>query len=349
VFGVREIILTAILASILLATLSSCEERLVRTERFFAFGTIIELSIRTDDAELARKARSLVNDEVTRMHRDWHAWNPSLLTKTNTQLQSQTPFAGDPEIVELITLAQEFSKQSNGLFDPALGQLVEDWGFYAEEPGVQANITEESIDAWLGDPASVNDIIVDKNQLHGNHPQLQLDFGGIAKGYALDKIADQLEALGAENFILNAGGDLVVRGQNVERHWKVGIRNPRDEKISLGLLVLDGEGVFSSGDYERFYLQNNDRIHHIIDPSTGRPATGARAVTVIHHDAARADAAATALMIASAEDWLRIAAQMRINTAIRYDQDGNIHLTAAMRKRLEFSESLTSAATTDKM
>ena len=100
--------------------LTSCDRQQVHTARFFAFGTIVELSIRSDDAELVRQANALVNAEIARMHRDWHAWNPSLLTTTNAQLRTQIAFKGDPEIIELITLAQEFHLQSNGLFDPCL-------------------------------------------------------------------------------------------------------------------------------------------------------------------------------------------------------------------------------------
>jgi len=294
VSAVRHPYQTWMLTGILLTALCSCDRPQVHTERFLAFGTIIELSMHTDDARIARQAQELVQTELSRMHRDWHAWNPSLLTATNTKLQSQLPFEGDPEIVELITVAQEFYHQSNGLFDPGLGSLIAQWGFHSDEPGEHVSVTPQSVITWLEHPPSIKDIKIENGQLRGTHPHLRLDFGGLAKGYALEKIAKQLVLLGAQNFILNAGGDLVARGQHPERNWRIGARGPNNKKAPTRLIVFDGEGVFSSGDYERFYQQNGEHIHHIIDPETGRPATGARAVTVIHNNAARADAAATA-------------------------------------------------------
>lgn len=230
------------IAALLFCALSSCSRQQVHTERFFAFGTIVELSIHSTDAALVRKANALVNAELIRMHRDWHAWNPSVLTETNSQLQSQQPFSGDPEIVALITLSQEFYRQSDGLFDPALGKLIEDWGFYKDQPDHTKSPSDDSIIKHLKNRPSIIDINIENDQISGSHPHLQLDFGGVAKGYALDKIADQLQALGARDFILNAGGDLVVRGQHPERNWRVGIRSPNKHGSAIRILVNDGEG-----------------------------------------------------------------------------------------------------------
>jgi len=338
-----------VLTSLLILLFASCDRSQVQTKRFFSFGTIVEFSMLTSQPSLAQQANTLVQTELVRMHHDWHAWEPGKLTQTNEMLQQQQFFSADPEIMELIERAQRLQQRSDGLFDPAIGSLVEHWGFYNDQPAApspktklnrsNAGPSENFIKSWLATRPSVLDIEVTNKKLRGMHPDLKLDFGGLAKGFALDKIAKQLVALGLTDFILNAGGDLVVRGQNLDRHWRVGIRNPEGEKVTASITVFDGEGVFSSGDYERYYLQNNQRIHHIIDPRDGRPASAARAVTVIHTDATLADAAATALLIAGRDDWQKIAKQMQVKLVMLHDADGEIHLSEAMRQRLDFSES----------
>jgi len=305
----------------------------------------------SDNTANIKQATRLVDRELRRMHRDWHAWERSKLTRTNEQLQLKKAFTGDPEIIHMIKLAQGFHRDSNGLFDPAIGDLVETWGFYSDRPGSDKTKLPEQKDItnWLANKPSVRDIEITANQLRGNHSGLKLDFGGFAKGFALDKIAAQLIAIGVTDFILNAGGDLVVRGNNIKRHWQVGVRQPDLDNIAASMSVFDGEGVFSSGDYERYFVAGDQRIHHIIDPRNGQSAKGARAVTVVHRNATLADAAATALLIAGPDHWREIAAQMQVDLVMLQDQAGGIHLSDAMRNRLKENDSLTSAYTTDKM
>jgi len=100
--------------------------------------------------------------------------------------------------------------------------------------------------------------------------------------------------------------------------------------------VKNNESVFTSGDYERFYTYHKQRFHHIIDPRTGYPTHDAQSVTVLHSDAGRADAAATALFVAGSKDWQRIAKKMGISHVMLIDSKGDVHLTPAMAKRIKF-------------
>ena len=146
--------------------------------------------------------------------------------------------------------------------------------------------------------------------------------------------------MGIDDFILNAGGDLVAWGHHPLRDWKIGVRKSRGSGSLATITPRDGEAIFTSGDYERYYEQGGERRHHIIDPRTGRPSRQAHAVTVIHDDPAGADAAATALMIARPEERLRIAANLGVDKFLLLDWNHELLLTPAMLARIELDPAI---------
>ena len=138
------------------------------------------------------------------------------------------------------------------------------------------------------------------------------------------------------NAIINTGGDLSVSGTHGNRPWRIGIRHPRKEAAIAWLEASDNESVFTSGDYERYYMHKGKRYHHILDPRTGYPAQGSSSVTVIHDNAAEADAAATALFVAGPQYWHSIALSMGIRYVMLIDTEGTIHMNPAMVERIHF-------------
>ena len=184
----------------------------------------------------------------------------------------------------------------------------------------------------------MDDLELNGQQLHSNNPTVQLNFGAFAKGYAIDLSFDYLESIGINNAVINAGGDLSVRGRHGDRPWKIGIRHPREDHVIAWLEARDGESIFTSGDYERYFDYQGKRYHHILDPRTGYPAEGSSSVTVIHHNAGIADAAATALFVAGPKQWQEIAESMGIEYVMLVNTSGSIYMTAKMAKRIHFNE-----------
>jgi thiamine biosynthesis lipoprotein len=169
----------------------------------------------------------------------------------------------------------------------------------------------------------------------GSIAEYRLDLGGIAKGAAVDRIIDRLESLSIRPALVNAGGDLRVVGQPEGRTWRIGIQDPRGDDL-LGTIALgSGEAAFSSGDYERYFEADGERLHHILDPKTGRPATHTRGVTVIANDGTTADAAATGLFVAGRDQWQAVAQRLGVEYALRVDADGSIEMTPKMRDRFQ--------------
>jgi len=182
----------------------------------------------------------------------------------------------------------------------------------------------------------MEDLIIDQQTLRGNNPALQMDLGGFAKGYAVDRAIERLQALGIRNAIVNAGGDLRAIGRHGKRPWHIGIRHPRKPGIIAAVDVQGDESVFTSGNYERFFDYQGVRYHHIIDPRSGYPARGTLSVTVIHPDAGTADAAATALFVAGPKGWRQVARRMGLQQVMLIDSEMRVHITPAMRKRVFF-------------
>ena len=322
---------------------AGCEQQAgpVFHDQVLAFGTLIDITIDGVEPARAEQVSAELEQLLLGWHRDWHAWEPGLLTQTNEQLARGEPFTADPAILPLIVEANRLSSLSKGLYNPLLGKLLALWGFQGN-PLPEGTLPEAGdIKAWLANAPGVDDITIEGNRISSRNPLAAYDLGGFAKGYAIDRCIEHLRKRGIENAIVNTGGDLRAIGTRKDRRWRIGIRHPRADSIIASINTDGDDSVFTSGDYERLFSVDNVRYHHILDPRTGYPATGTSAVTVVHDNAAVADAAATALFVAGPDEWQDIARRMGIDRVMLVDRDGNIHLTPAMRDVITLSKEVT--------
>ncbi len=307
---------------------------LVQHREVFALGTLLQLSVADP---LPPPLLSKVQAELRAFEKRWSPQGDGELARLNALLASQ-PGAPLPEALRAgISAARDACLSSDGLFDPAMGALVQIWGFddernFRSEPP-PASAIEQALSA---SPSLCAAELGDSIKLTGIGARL--DFGASAKGRAVDEIIALLHRHGIRNAIVNAGGDLRAIGRRPDRAWRIGIRHPRGDgprAVLASLDIADGEAVFSSGDYERYFLHEGRRYHHIIDPRDGYPATGSQSATVLHHSAELADAAATALFVAGPDRAADIMQRMGVGLWLLVDAEGGIHASAAMRERLE--------------
>lgn len=326
--------------AISLSWLSSCGRTPpIYHDTIFTFGTLIEVTLADVDAKQAQQAMRLMRQDLEVMNRVWHAWKPGSLARVNQLLETTSEFTAPPSVLELLIPARELSLKSQGLFNPAIGRLIALWGFHSDEmPSDEP--PAEKIRELLQQHPSMQDIEIHGVRMRSSNPAVQIDLGGIAKGYALEKLMQTLQQLGINNAVINAGGDLKVIGTKNGHPWSIGIRDPRHAGAVAGIEVTNGEAVFTSGDYER-HATKNPKVHHIIDPRTGYPATGSQSVTVLHTDATTADAAATALFIAGPKQWRSIAKAMGVTHVMLIDSEGIVHLTPAMQQRIQMQQQRT--------
>ncbi len=320
----------------ILMTLTACSEPppQVHKARLFTLGTLVDVSVLDQDEATAQKATNIVETELAFINTQWHAWRDSPLTKINRQLAQRKKVAIDTSTYRFIKQAQTLAAMSNQLFNPAIGSLVGLWGFHSDNTPVGPPPAEATIEARVKEAPSMASITLTPTTISSNNPAVQLDFGAFGKGYAIDRAIEKLKQAGIENAIVNAGGDLRAIGSKGERPWRIGIRHPTEAGVIASIETRGDESLFTSGNYERFFDFDGKRYHHIIDPRSGYPATGTLSVTVIHRNAATADAAATALFIAGTQQWQQIARQMGIDEVMLIDRDLTIYMTPEMATRI---------------
>ena len=305
-------------------------------DQFFAFGTLIDLTLYGVDPAAASQASELIEQDFRNMHGNWHAWKTSALTRINTQLASRETAIADHSLLPMIKEANRLSQLSNGLFNPVIGELISLWGFHDNPLPIGTVPDKDLLKKLVAQRPSADDITIEGNRISSRNPAARYDLGAFAKGYAIDRAIERLQELGISNAIVNAGGDLRAIGRHGDRPWRIGIRHPRQAAI-LASVEIDGDtSVFTSGDYERFFEVDGIRHHHIIDPRSGYPADRTASVTVIYNNAATADAAATALFVAGPDEWLAVARDMGISLVMLVGTDGVIYMNPAMQSRMQF-------------
>lgn len=252
-------------------------------------------------------------------------WLPDSELSRYNRACAQSWHAMSEDFFAVLSTALDVAGQTNGAFDPTLGALVAAWGFGPEprySEGAPIAPDAGHIDA-LRKQAGWHRLALDRTHRQVYQPGgISLDFSGIAKGYAVDQIAQLLEKQGVRHYLLEVGGELRAAGMKPDAQpWWVALELPPHEGIGLdfapSVLALHELAVASSGDYLRCYFENGQRRAHTLDARTGQPLTNElAAVTVIHADCMLADAYATALMVLGVEAGLQLAD--RLGLAARF-------------------------------
>lgn len=322
----------------LLLTGSACEKLpLSHIHRFMAFGTLIDLTLADLEEQRATEVARAIEQDFLDMHQRWHSWQKSALSEVNRELQGGEIFEPPADLLPMISLSMLLAEQSNQLFNPAIGKLIDAWGFHQDDPRDHRPPPSTTLQQLVQADPRMSDILQEGPLLWCGNPAVQLDLGAIGKGYGIGLAIERLHQFGVNNALLNAGGDLHAIGSRSGAPWRVAIRDPGGKGV-LGTLTLgENESVFTSSNHERYFEYEGRRYHHLIDPRTGYPASGTSSVTVVHSDPATADAAATALFIAGPKGWFTIAQRMGLSHVLLVDEQGELHMNPGMQQRLELA------------
>ncbi|MBL8437203.1 MAG: FAD:protein FMN transferase [Zoogloeaceae bacterium] len=322
----------------LMLLLAACERAQVFQQESYVFGTRVEVAVFGDSESQARAALGAVLREFDRLHRAYHAWEPSELTALNQALAAGRPATVSPELAAILRDAQALAAAGDGLFDPALGRLVALWGFHTDT-FVPRLPEPQALAALIQAKPSMADLTLDGNTVSSRNPAVEIDLGGYAKGYALDRAVAILREQGVGNALVNIGGNVMALGSKGGQPWRVGIQHPRAPQALAALPLYDGEAIGTSGDYQRYFELDGVRYAHLIDPRNGRPATGTEAVTVLvtprPHAGTLSDVASKPAYLGGAR-WREYLGRYGIDTALRVDAEGHVQVTRALRSRLQF-------------
>jgi FAD:protein FMN transferase len=238
-------------------------------------------------------------------------WDPeSEVSRFNAAI-STDPIPVSEAFATVIRTAAKAHELSGGKFDVTLAPLIDLWGFGPRQPGEPVP-DDADIEAALTNVGQARMLTLagDTGTLAKTNPGVTVNLSAIAKGYGIDQLAAALAALGARNYLVEIGGDLVTRGLNPDGNaWAIGIERPDSAGGTIASVVrVSDMGMATSGDYRNYFEDGGVRYSHIIDPTTGRPIThGTASVSVLAPDATTADAMATALLVVGAEEGRAIA------------------------------------------
>ena len=258
-------------------------------------------------AESEQAVRTVVDDALRLVDEQMSTYREdSNLMKLNAATAGDG-FAVPEELGEVLNESLVVYGASKGAFDVTIGPAVRAWGFGPDKTRTPPSAEVlETLSAHVGS----DKVHIEGNQVHKAHPELEIDLSAIAKGYAVDLIAERLAEEGRSNLMVEVGGEIVARGKNPAGHpWRLGIETPTSEgREVLKVVSLNDAAMATSGDYRNYYEVDGKRVSHLIDPRSMRPIEHKLAsVTVIHPRCSTADAWATALSVLGEEEGFLLA------------------------------------------
>lgn len=310
----------------------------------YVFGTLVDINLYGESDQRAQLLANHIFQQFEHLQRTLHAWKPlpngkpSELGAINLAFAKGTDAVHiSPDIAAILRDAQAWSLRSERLFNPAIGHLIEHWGFQRDEFG-PVDIDAVKIQSLLHARPEMSDIVIQDHAVFSQNPHVKLDLGGYAKGYALDWAVQYLRQQHVKHALINIGGNIIAIGQHGSQPWRVGIQHPRKPGALAVLDLPDGWAIGTSGDYQRYFVLNQQRYCHIIDPRSGYPVQHTQAVTVLippRHDAGvLSDVGSKPIFIAAPSEKIQAAKKMGITYFLVIDRESNITLSEKLARRI---------------
>jgi len=298
-------------------------------------GSELRLSVWTADPNTVDRAINNLRSEFNRLENMMSNWRIASDIEKLNAAAGQQPVKVDPELLDLLLTAQKISDWTGGKFDVTFAAMSGLWKFdYQNE------------DDSIPDPGEIarrrllinyHDLILDQKNSTAflRRVGMLASLGGIGKGYAVDRARDILRASGFHDFMIQFGGDLYVSGKQGDRPWRLGIQDPRGETNHIFAAMDLSDSTFStSGDYERFFIKDGRRYHHIIDPATGEPSLGCRSVTIVASSATIADGLSTGVFVMGPEAGMALIEKLPDVEGVIVSSKNEVLISSGLKDRL---------------
>lgn len=346
---------------ILISVLVGCERKPEYTkysDSFFdTFDTITQVVAYAKDEEEFKIYMDKIHNRFIELHKLYDKYNTYEginNIKTINDNAGIKPVKVDKEIIDLISFSKEWYYKSGEKTNIAVGKVIEIWNQYRDKAEGNPDNAELPPMDDLKDASKYIDmekIIVDEENstVYLEDPNMSLDVGSVAKGYATELVAKEMEEEGLKSALISAGGNIRAIGKpldNIRERWGVGIQNPDKSLIETGnvldTIFITDASVVSSGDYQRYYIVNDKVYHHIIDPDTLMPGDHYRAVTIVTPDSGLADFLSTSVFLLPFKDSKELVESLDDVEAMWVMKDGTVVATEGMKK-IMLSEGATGA------
>jgi thiamine biosynthesis lipoprotein len=341
-----------LMVTILINIMSGCSEGVAYNrynDTFFdSFDTVTQVIGYTKTEEEFEGYMTQIHDRMLQLHKLYDKYNTydgMNNIKTINDNAGIEPVKVDKEIIDLITFSKEMYYKTNQKTNIAFGAVLSIWSDYrddAEFDPANAKIPPMELLEEARDHTDIEKVIVDQENMtvYLEDPEMSLDVGAVAKGFATEIVVRELVEAGFDSWIISAGGNIRAVGEPkdpAKDKWGIGIQNPDKEIFGDGSNILDtifmnNISVVSSGDYQRYYVVDDQRIHHIIDPETLMPASHYRAVNVVIEDSGLADYYSTEVFLLPFENSRELVESVEGLEAVWVFADGTIEMTDGFKE-----------------
>ncbi|CAG0946615.1 FAD:protein FMN transferase [Anaerolineae bacterium] len=294
-------------------------------------GTVVQLTIMEGDAQRFDEAAEAAFNEIARLEAIFSSYRDDSDVSRINASAGKAPVNVHPETVEVMRKALYVATLSGGAFNPAIGALSRLWGPSGEKGVVPG---EKEVEKLLP-LVDCNYIVLKEHDRKAGLEKegMAINLGGVAKGYIVDRAVSAMRNAGVTRGIIHAGGDMTVFQKDRGKPFTIGIQDPREKKL-LGEAYVYNGAVATSGDYERFFIKDGVRYHHILDPKTGFPARGTRGVTLIAKDPTVADALSTAVFVLGPEKGMSIIEGLDGVEGVIIGEDGKVSVSSGFEGKI---------------
>jgi FAD:protein FMN transferase len=307
--------------------------RLVESSRL-SMGSTLRLAAWTGDPAATQAAFNEVFTEFDRLEKLMSTWIPGSDIQRVNEAAGIKPVRVSAEVREVLGAARRSSEWTSGKFDVTFGALSGLWKFDHNQDNVVPDMREVRRRLPLIDYRAIQ-----SDDTAGTvflaRKGMSIHLGGIGKGYAIDRGATILRRRGVRDFMIQSGGDIYVGGLKDGRSWRLGIQDPRGPANHTFAELDLSDGTFStSGDYERFFMKDGRRYHHILDPANGEPARGSRSVTIVANDALVADGLSTGVFIMGPEAGMALIEHLPDIEGVIVSDKNEVLISSGLRDKL---------------
>lgn len=297
-------------------------------------GSELRLTAWTADEPAALSAFDAVFNEFDRLESLMSTWRPGSDIERLNAAAGQEAVHVSSDVVSVLETARQASEWTDGKFDVTFGVLSGLWRFDHDQDSSIPDMREVRARLPLIDYRRLK---IDRaaGTAFLERSGMRVNLGGIGKGYAVDRGVAILRARGFNDFLIQSGGDMYAAGHRDGQPWRIGIQDPRGPgDQAFARVVVSDSTVSTSGDYERAFVKDGIRYHHIIDPTTGEPARGCRSTTVLAPRAVIADALSKSVFLLGVDQGMALFERLRID-AVVVTANNEVLVTPGLKGRLE--------------
>ena len=306
-----------------------------QTDQGLVFGTMYKITYQSDE--------NLKNEIEAELEKVNQSLSPFSKESVITHINQNTDLTADSLFTYVFQLAKQISEETHGAFDITVAPLVNAWGFGFKNATQIDSLTIDSIRQFVG----IDKVRMENGKVIKDDPRLMLDCSAIAKGFGVDCVARLFDRKGIKNYMIDIGGELVMKGENAQMNtWRIGINKPIDDSLAVNqelqtILEISNAGMATSGNYRNFYYKDGKKYAHTIDPRTGYPVQhNILSSTVVAKDCATADAYATSFMVLGLDSAKAVCnAHPELDAYFIYSKDNEetgVYFTEGMKKYLKY-------------